>query len=124
MSDGNRAREGRAVRSGETIIERPDGTRRWFAPYPTPLRDGEGLVNACADTVADKLAFRSAFQGRRCLVPADGFCDGGLLLWSPNQKLMVKAEPHRRLNSQNKSLGGITTIPNYGNSVFPRTVFD
>jgi PAS domain S-box-containing protein len=37
-------REGRAVRGGEIIIERPDGTRRWFTPYPTPLRDAEGKI--------------------------------------------------------------------------------
>jgi len=35
---------GRAVRGEEAIMERPDGTRRWFAPYPTPLRDSEGRI--------------------------------------------------------------------------------
>ncbi|MGH6884552.1 MAG: PAS domain S-box protein, partial [Geminicoccales bacterium] len=37
-------REGRAVYGFETIAERPDGTRVWFMPYPTPLRDAEGRV--------------------------------------------------------------------------------
>ncbi|WP_447598072.1 PAS domain S-box protein [Nitrospira sp. Nam80] len=37
-------RENRVVRGAETIGERPDGTRIWFMPYPTPLRDGEGRV--------------------------------------------------------------------------------
>ncbi len=35
-------KEGRIVRGVEAIVERPDGTRLWFAPYPTPLRDAEG----------------------------------------------------------------------------------
>ena len=34
---------------------------------------GPSLINARADTVATKPAFRSAFKSRRCLIPADGF---------------------------------------------------
>src|SRR3954452_3674948 len=37
-------REGRVVRGVEAIAERPDGTRIWFEPYPTPLRDGAGRI--------------------------------------------------------------------------------
>lgn len=34
---------------------------------------GHKLINARAETVAEKPAFRSAFQKRRCLIVADGF---------------------------------------------------
>lgn len=34
---------------------------------------GASLINARADTVATKPAFRNAFKRHRCLVPADGF---------------------------------------------------
>jgi putative SOS response-associated peptidase YedK len=34
---------------------------------------GNRLINARAETVADKPSFRSAFRQRRCLIPADGY---------------------------------------------------
>jgi putative SOS response-associated peptidase YedK len=51
------------------------GLLRWGL-IPSWARDpamGSRLINARSETVAEKPAFRSAFQRRRCLVPADGF---------------------------------------------------
>lgn len=62
---------------------------RWgFIPhwYKTPA-DGPLLINARAETLADKPAFRAAARARRALVPASGFYewtkgpDGGRLPW-------------------------------------------
>src|ERR1041384_4435673 len=36
--------ENRAVRGEEAMLERPDGTRIPFAPYPTPLHDASGKL--------------------------------------------------------------------------------
>jgi putative SOS response-associated peptidase YedK len=48
---------------------------RWgLVPFwAKDLAIGARLINARADGVAEKPAFRSAFRRRRCLVPADGF---------------------------------------------------
>ncbi|NKX44595.1 SOS response-associated peptidase [Roseicyclus persicicus] len=62
---------------------------RWgFLPhwYKTPT-DGPLLINARAETIADKPAFRAAVRERRCLVPATGFyewtkdAEGNRLPW-------------------------------------------
>ncbi|MFO6463136.1 SOS response-associated peptidase [Jannaschia sp. KMU-145] len=62
---------------------------RWgFLPhwYDTPT-DGPLIINARAETIAEKPAFRAAVRERRCLVPATGFyewtkgSDGARLPW-------------------------------------------
>lgn len=70
-----------------------DGRRlsalRWgFIPqwYKTPS-DGPLLINARAETIAEKPAFRAACRERRCLIPVTGFYewtkgdDGARLPW-------------------------------------------
>lgn len=49
--------------------------RRWglVPSWANDLKIGNSLLNARAETVADKPAFRSAFKRSRCLVVADGF---------------------------------------------------
>lgn len=64
-------------------------TFRWgFVPhwYKSP-KDGPLLINARAETIAEKPAFKSAARERRCLIPATGFYewtkdeDGNRLPW-------------------------------------------
>ena len=46
-------KEGRVVRGVEAILERPDGTRIWFEPYPTLLHDHAGRVVAGINMLVD-----------------------------------------------------------------------
>jgi putative SOS response-associated peptidase YedK len=41
--------------------------------WATDTKIGYKMINARADTVAEKPSFRNAFKQRRCLIPADGF---------------------------------------------------
>jgi putative SOS response-associated peptidase YedK len=48
---------------------------RWglIPSWATETRIGDRLINARAESVAEKPAFKTAFEKRRCIVPADGF---------------------------------------------------
>ncbi|OYW58249.1 MAG: DUF159 family protein [Rhodobacterales bacterium 12-65-15] len=71
-----------------TVVTSDGGQRRlrsmrWGlipAWYKTP-NDGPLIINARADTVATKPAFRDAVRQRRCIVPASGFYE-----WSTGDK--------------------------------------
>ena len=44
-------KEGRQVRGVQAVLERPDGTRIPFMPYPTPLRDAAGTLVAASNVL-------------------------------------------------------------------------
>jgi PAS domain S-box-containing protein len=46
-------KENRAIRDVEAIAERPDGTRRPFIPFPTPLRDLSGKLVGAVNMLVD-----------------------------------------------------------------------
>lgn len=48
------------------------------------------LINARAETVAEKPSFRSAFRRRRCLVPADGFYEWQAQAKGPKQPYFIR----------------------------------
>src|SRR5690554_4397020 len=60
------------------IRAQPDNGREWalalWGLIPSWSKDpsmGARLINARAETVEEKPAFRAAFKRRRCLIPAD-----------------------------------------------------
>ncbi len=60
-------KEGRVLRGVEAIAERPDGTRIWFEPYPTPLRDSEGRIIGGINMLMDITDRKQARQERAML---------------------------------------------------------
>jgi PAS domain S-box-containing protein len=46
-------REGRIMEGVEAILERPDGTRVWFTPYPRPLYDADGKITGGLNMLID-----------------------------------------------------------------------
>jgi PAS domain S-box-containing protein len=61
-------KENRPVLGAEAIAERPDGTRRWFAPYPTPLRDSEGRLTGAINMLVDITERKEAERQQKLLV--------------------------------------------------------
>jgi putative SOS response-associated peptidase YedK len=56
------------------IVRREKGARVLMpAQWGFPTNTSRLLINARAETAASRPAFRDAYRGRRCLVPADGF---------------------------------------------------
>ncbi|WP_096483693.1 PAS domain-containing protein [Methylorubrum populi] len=66
-------REGRMLRGLQVGLERPDGTRMAFMPYPTALRDRTGAVVGGSNILLKverpgrRIAFRNPLQGRPTL---------------------------------------------------------
>jgi len=62
-------------RRGDDLATRFVGEARWglVPSWAKEVSVGSRLFNARAESVPDKAAFRTAFERRRCLVPASGY---------------------------------------------------
>jgi PAS domain S-box-containing protein len=61
-------REGRPIRNMEAVAERPDGTRVPFIPYPTPLRNDEGVIVGAINMLVDVSERKQAETQQRVLL--------------------------------------------------------
>ncbi|MBE7323589.1 SOS response-associated peptidase [Nocardioides sp. Y6] len=83
-------RPARSTPEGEEAPRRQLRTLTWGL-VPSWAKDpsiGSRMINARAETAAEKPAFRKAFRARRCLVPADGYYE-----WYASSSLDAKGRP-------------------------------
>jgi hypothetical protein len=60
----------RVTEASRQVVPMRWGLSPWWAKDPAI---GNRMINARAETLREKPAFRSAFKARRCLIPASGF---------------------------------------------------
>jgi len=63
-------KERRPVRDQEAILERPDGTRAWFRPFPTPILDADGELAGAVNVLIDLTELRHAEEALRATAAA------------------------------------------------------
>ncbi len=69
-----------------------DGFRWGLVPlWAKDIKIGSKMINARAETLAERNAYKSAFKRRRCLIPVDGFYE-----WrkDPNAPARAKKQPY------------------------------
>jgi PAS domain-containing protein len=62
-------KQNRAVRGAEAVLERPDGTRVPFVPYPTPLHDASGVMVGAVNLLVD-ISDRKSIENARAHLAA------------------------------------------------------
>ena len=90
-AQGGRARDGRAEAAEGAGVRELRVVRWGLVPFwAKDISIGSRLINARAETVASKPAFRHAFARHRCLLPADGFYE-----WEkPGDSKGARKQPH------------------------------
>ena len=88
---------GRGERAG--AAERELRIMRWgLVPFwAKDVKIGSRMINARAETVAEKPAFRRAFTKRRCLVPADGYYEWQQMPGVAKQPMYISRKDGRSL---------------------------
>ena len=92
--------DGDASRDASTgVPERELRVMRWgLVPFwAKDVKIGSRMINARAETVAEKPAFRRAFAKRRCLMPADGYYEWQQLPGAAKQPVYISRKDGRSL---------------------------
>ena len=70
---------------------------------------GQKMINARAESLADKSAYRRAFQKRRCIIPADGFFEWKKVPGQKAQAADVHPAERRRADGVRRTVGGVAS---------------
>ena len=93
-ADGGASRD-----AGTGEPERELRVMRWgLVPFwAKDIKIGSRMINARAETIAEKPAFRRAFAKRRCLVPADGYYEWQQVPGAAKQPIYISRADGRSL---------------------------
>jgi len=85
-------RERRPRKGAEGPTRRVLSMVRWglVPSWAESLAIGDKLINARAETITEKAAYKRAFERRRCIVPADAFYE-----WRPSKNSSAKRPPRQ-----------------------------
>ena len=72
-------KQGRIIEGAEAIAELPDGTRRWFTPYPTAVRDDQGRIIGGINMLVDITERKEAERVTRLLAAIVDSSDDAIL---------------------------------------------
>ncbi len=100
QDDGGAAAAGNGrAGSGSGSAERQLRVVRWgLVPFwAKDIKIGSRMINARAETVAEKPAFRRAFGKRRCLLPADGYYEWQSQPGAAKQPIYISRKDGRSL---------------------------
>jgi putative SOS response-associated peptidase YedK len=97
----------------ERVSKDDGGVSRRLSPLtwglvPSWAKDpkiGSRMINARVETVAEKPAFRRAFEARRCLLPADGFYE-----WYVTDQLGANGKPRKQPFFIHRADGGLLVM--------------
>jgi putative SOS response-associated peptidase YedK len=99
--------DGEATDAGSTPPERQLRTLTWGL-VPFWAKDpaiGSRMINARMETVAEKPAFRRAFERRRAILPADGYYE-----WYPTQERTKAGKPKKQPYFIRPADGGVLAM--------------
>ena len=104
--DGEQVGDGPGDFAGTTTagVARELRVMRWgLVPFwAKDIKIGSRMINARAETVAEKPAFRRAFAKRRCLLPADGYYEWMQQPGEPKQPIYIS-----RTDGQSLAFAGL-----------------